>query len=194
MTLWTKDNQRSSASTGARISPGKFSPTSPKGGFVSSIYEGARYYDANYGYNAEGYYRKRLFGNEPDDVRWRYDFNKRLIGRPDYKSRATFPWQPRYPKQKYSTSYSELQKGNKRGPGFGSSSYKQSSTNRRGEGFCSSRSNQRNRCRCPNWVYYKIHRYPYRSNEYSRKPGVCKCGNSTQNKRPRWYKPRRSRW
>ncbi len=97
MTPWMSPyKSRSSASTGARVSPSKFSPTSPKGGFGSNVYEGARYLDETYGRRYESYYRQRLFGKNPDDFRWRYDLNKRLIGRPDYKSRASYVWQPRW--------------------------------------------------------------------------------------------------
>ncbi len=108
---WTPKSQRSSASTGARVSPGKFSPTSPKGGFGSSVYEAARYIDEQYGYNSEAYYKSRLFGNSPDDIRWRYDLNKHLIGRDYHKSsNVSFTWQPRFPKKKYKTSYKQFHK------------------------------------------------------------------------------------
>ncbi len=110
MTWYQKNKARSSASTGARISTGKFSPTSPKGGFGTNVYEGVRYLDERYGSGYERYYRQRLFGKNPDDYRWRYDVNKRLIGRPDYKGRVSFPWLPRWQKKKYQTSYSKFQK------------------------------------------------------------------------------------
>ncbi len=112
MTWFQTQRNRSSASTGARVSPSKFSPTSPKGGFGSSVYEAGRYLDDRYGYRTESYYRQRLFGNSPADVRWRYDVNKRIIGRPDYKSRVSFSWQPRFPKKSWKQSrksYSKLQ-------------------------------------------------------------------------------------
>ncbi len=100
MTLWTNQYQtRSSASTGARIHPDRISLVSPKGGFVTPVYETARYIDERYGYRTESYYRERLFGRSADSSRWRYDLNKRIIGRPDWKSKyAPFP---RFPKQKY---------------------------------------------------------------------------------------------
>ncbi len=78
MTWWTAQKARSSASTGARVSPGQFSPTSPKGGFGTNIYEAARYIDERYGRRAESYYKQRLLGNSPADIRWRYDLNKHL--------------------------------------------------------------------------------------------------------------------
>ena len=110
----TANNQRSSGSTGARISTGKFSPSSPKGGFGSSLYEAIRAIDDTYGYRSESYYRQRLFGNKASDIRWRYDLNKKIIGRPDYQSRVSFPWLPRFPKKKWTkTTGKDFQENSK---------------------------------------------------------------------------------
>jgi len=107
----TAQRPKISTSAGARIGTGRFSPTSPKGGFAGSAYSGMRELGRYYNYDPETYYGQRLTGSSPDDVRWRYDLNKRLIGRPDYKSRASFPWLPRFPKQKWTkTSRKDVQK------------------------------------------------------------------------------------
>ncbi len=122
MSRWvTAKKHRSQSSTGARISAGRFQPSSPKGGYLGNIYEGARYLDERYGYRTESYYKKRLFGDKKADIDWRYDLNKRLIGRPDYKSRASFPWLPRFPKKQYTSQYGKVgQVYSKRGSSFGS--------------------------------------------------------------------------
>ncbi len=108
-------DQRSGSSAGARVSSGRFSPTSPKGGFGSSIYDASKAIGRYYGYDPESYYKQRLFGNTPADVRWRYELNKHLIGRDYHKKRnVSFTWQPRFPKKKYVEPYdSYLQKSSK---------------------------------------------------------------------------------
>ncbi len=109
----TNQWMRSSASTGARISPSRFSPTSPKGGFVSSIYEGARYIDERYGYRTESYYRKRLFGETEDDRRWRSDLNTHLLMR-EHQHKTKYATFPRFPKKKFPKTYREnVQKSTK---------------------------------------------------------------------------------
>ena len=110
------DRQRSQGSTGTRVSTGRFSPASPKGGFATDIIETARYIDERYGYRAERYYRQRLLGETRSDRKWREDLNQYLLGRKKYKSRSTdaFPWLPRFPKKKWaSPSYTKLQESYK---------------------------------------------------------------------------------
>ncbi len=147
MTLWTRNRNRSSASTGARISPSRFSPTSPKGGFVSSGFDAARYVDENYGYRTESYYRKRLLGKEASDYQWRYDLNKHLIGR-DYHWKPRYEAFPTYGKKKWiKTAQKNIQKGTKfRGGKF------RSWTKRRGIRKwcrqCRYWTNKWNRCNC----------------------------------------------
>ncbi len=155
--LVTARPQRSSASTGARISTGKFSPQHPKGGFGANIYEALRYLDENYGSRTESYYKQRLLGNTPDDFRWRYDLNNHLLRREhEHKSKYVPSWLPRYPKKKFITGYrKKLQKGTKlRGSEFhGRGAYRDS------DKWCRQHcawSDNCYRCKSANWKYRKV--------------------------------------
>ncbi len=195
MTYWTPpQKQRSQASTGARISTSKFSPASPKGGFGSNVYEGARYLDETYGRRTESYYRQRLFGNNADDFRWRYDLNKHLIGRDYHKSgNASFPWLPRFPKQKYtSPSPKFLQESTKVRPSEFRSGFQQYVSNPRFR-WNNSKTNIKyrrtgtNRCRC------KVYRSTVCCKQCGFNPSIRQLYSAIQrqyasNARPRYYR------
>ncbi len=113
------EGRRQGTSTGTRVSSGRFSPYSPKGGFADPIYQGGRYIAKEYfDYDPLEYYEQRLFGDSPDDVTWRYDLNKHIIGR-DYHQKGNYvpSWLPRFPKKGYESPYTELQESSQYGIG-----------------------------------------------------------------------------
>ncbi len=188
MTLWTSQKPRSSASTGARVSPGKFSPTSPKGGFGSTAYEGVRYLDERYGYNVEKYFKTRLFGHEPGDFRWRYDLNKRLIGRPDYRTQYVPSWLPRFPKKKFwsETNNKDIQENTQlQKREFWSWIY-QSTDNSRGR---RSRYPTNKQYRWPGtyWLHIQIRGTTILRYQRSRHPMLHKLYNPVQTRRSKFY-------
>ncbi len=168
----TASDYRAGSSTGARISTGRFGPTSPKGGFGSSVYDASKAIGRYYGYDPESYYRERFFGQSSDSSRWRYDLNKHLIGRDYHKTGRYVPsWLPRFPKKKWSTKTirSDLQEGTEFQRGqFRYWSKKRDFSSRKR--FYSTRPNICDRCRCSNRKSYKVRRGPnayykyYRSN------------------------------
>ncbi len=113
----TKSDRRTGGSTGTRISTGRFSPSSPKGGFGDPVYQTAKNIGQYFGYDPEGYYKQRLFGSSRADKQWRYDLAHHLLGRPTWKNRV---WLqeifPTFGKKKWpETLRKDLQKGNQRG-------------------------------------------------------------------------------
>ncbi len=192
---WTPTSQRSSASTGARISPGKFSPTSPKGGFGTNVYEAARYIDEQYGSNYEKYYRQRLLGKSPDDARWRYDLNKHLIGRDYHKTGSYVPsWLPRFPKKKWpKTSSPYIQENNKFRSGQLRSGIQQPGISDRSR-FGGYWPNLSNRRKLSNRVQDEICRSTVLRFKRCKRCYLCKLHTPVQTSRTKFRKSRYSRW
>ncbi len=195
MTLWTPKRTRGGASTGTRITTSRIQYTNPKAGFASPIVEGVqevgRYY---FNYDPEAYYKQRLFGDNPSDFRWRYDLNKRLIGRPDYKPRALPSWVPSYGKKKFPKKrYPKFQEGNK---------YR--ARKRYGRYKCNffepwqrcynGQTGNCNRFRGSNWKRNKVYGNNTKYSKYRRNRWSSSRSYSTYSRRPKYRYPRHSWW
>ncbi len=191
----TPSRSRSSASTGARVSASKFSPTSPKGGFGTNVYEGVRYLDENYGYRTESYYKQRLLGQTPSDYKWRYDLNKHLIGRDYHRNgNVSFPWLPRFPKKKYRspTTSRDFQEGPKLSRGQSARwLYQRATSGRSGRNL--SKANQQYRQSGTFWFSGKVHRGTILYIKLSKYPLLHKLQSPVYSNRSRYSRPS-SRW
>ncbi len=181
---------RRQSSTGTRVSGGRFSPYSPKGGFADPVFQGVREAGRRYfNYDPIDYYEKRLFDTDPDSVRWRYDLNKHLIGRDYHKSGRYVPsWLPRFPKKKYtSPSEAYLQKGTKfrqRELQFGV--YQRPVVSRRGWG--NFESNYEHRWQCSNRCHCKILRGTVRCTQFCRNAMFRKLYATVYKKYPSFHR------
>ncbi len=188
---WMKtDRFRSAASTGARINPKSYSPSSPRGGIYGSVYEAGRSVAAHYGYDPEGYAREQL-GQKYHHRNWDF-YKKNILGRDHYQHiDATFP---RFPKQKWpKTSYSKLQEGYP----FHKRKFQRWVPDRKysySEGRKYKQANKCYRYGRSNWKCHKIYRKSNCNKQCCKHSMLRKLYTSVYSRRSKFYRPKYSRW
>ncbi len=181
----TPSDLRTQASTGSRVSGGRYKPSSPKGGFYDAGYQAAKDIGRYFGYDPEGYVYDRLLGTKPENLQWR---SKNLYGRDIYDRRVP-PWLPRFPKKKWPKSSSaKFQesyslRGRQLWRRFQQPSYSY------GNRFRSCRPNWKNGYKCSNRKYRKVLRSPIRRKQCYRCASIHQLHHSVHTK---WSKFRRS--
>ncbi len=169
-TRWSPNDLRRGSSTGTRVSTGRFAPGAPRGGFADPVYQSVKNVARHFGYDPEGYFKQRLFGQSRGDVQWRYDLAQKIYGRPLHRSKKSdaLPFLPRFPKKKYAPfSGTKFQKSDKSRPSFSGSGYQHCVWNQRRGRFSCSRPNKSYRSRSSYRKSYKIYRSPICRSELS---------------------------